>query len=121
MGTFHLHFTEGRTLRPADLPLLNSLSQQAAIALRLVTLADEGHQAAIASQREAQARRINDFLVKTVGSISGGVDLPLAVEAVIVELARALDTSHVQLFRHDAETRTIRLLFPIWKVSFAGV
>ena len=34
VGTFHLHFTSGRTLRPDDLPLLNALSQQALIELR---------------------------------------------------------------------------------------
>jgi signal transduction histidine kinase len=55
VGTFHLHFTGGRVMRPEDLPLLESLSQQAAIALRLVGLAEEARASALAGERENEA------------------------------------------------------------------
>ena len=76
VGTFHLHFTSGRTLRPDDLPLLNALSQQAAIALRLVSLADHANEAAVARERELQAEKraeelakANQALQKTTGVV----------------------------------------------------
>jgi signal transduction histidine kinase len=82
VGTFHLHFTAGRTLRPEDLPLLNSLSQQAAIGLRLVTLSDQANAAALMREREAIARlraaelsKANDAMRQAIESLAIEPDL----------------------------------------------
>jgi len=116
VGTFHLHFTGGRTLRPDDLPLLNALSQQAAIALRLVTLSDQAQHAAIAREREMEAElrakeasRISNFLNATLGQMSESADLQLTIESIITGLAREIGAGHVFLFRHDATACSIRL------------
>jgi GAF domain-containing protein len=94
-----------------QIEFVRTLAGQVSLAVELERVAEVERQHAMEMEREAQARRVNDFLVKTIGSISSGADLANAVEAVMVELAHTLEAAHVQLFRHDPATRTIRLSF----------
>jgi len=116
VGTLHLHFTGGRTLSPADLPLLEGLSQQAAIVIRMLELSEQAKQAAIAREQEAaaeiravEAHRISNFLSATLGRMAEGNDLHAAIDHIVTGLARELGAIHVFLFRHDPTARTLLL------------
>ncbi len=101
VGTLHLHFTGGRTLRKEDLPLLNALSQQAAIALRLVMLSDEAQEAALAQQRAAELAKANRALKSAVDSLAAARSGPLLLQGIVMVLRETLDAVSVLLSVRD--------------------
>jgi signal transduction histidine kinase len=112
VGTFHLHFTGGRTLRPDDLPLLNALSQQAAIALRLVTLSEEAQEAALARQREFEAdkraeelARANQALNECIQSLRDIENLEGFLEAVLLASERVSGSAGAAAFVYGPDDR----------------
>lgn len=118
VGTFHLHFTGGKILRPADLPLLEALLQHAALALRVEKLAEESRQAAVARETErvaqeqaAQARRVSEFLIESVRDLSSGNDISTVLESFLEHILRAgmqmLDGAIAQIFLYEPATGTL--------------
>ena len=116
VGTFHLHFDERRTLRLEDLSLLSALSQQAAIALRLVMLSDEGQQAALAQERQeaaesrtAELRKANEALAGTLDRLVTGSNVADAVNVILLEITKQSGASACHWFEYDAATNTLEV------------
>ncbi len=117
IGTLHLHFTNGRQLRPDDDLLFTALSQQAAIALRLSDLATRSRDAAIAHEQEAAAQKRVAELVKANASMRRSIDwlarepdLTAFLGHVLREISRQFDADAAQIFTYSADRRTLQTL-----------
>ena len=69
IGTIHIHFTNGQQMRQEDEAFFLSLTQQAAIALRIADLAEKAKQVAILEERNRMARDIHDTLAQSFTGI----------------------------------------------------
>ena len=93
----------------AEIILGESLAKQLGVAIRTARLAAQAQEAAVERVREIQARRLNDFLVRTVEGLSNGSDIRQALQALVTELARTVQAAHLFLFRHNAAARSLTL------------
>jgi signal transduction histidine kinase len=93
---------------PNEVALGESLAKQLGLAVQTVRLAEHALQAAVARDRES-ARRVNEFLIQTVGGLSNSENLQTALGSLLLTLAHSIHAAHLFLFRHDPVSRTLRL------------
>ena len=93
----------------AEIMLGESLAKQLGLAFRTARLAAQAQEAAVGREREIQASRLNDFLVRTVEGLSNGSDIRQALQTLVVELARTIQAAHLFLFRHNGADRSLTL------------
>ena len=94
---------------PSEIALAESLAKQLGVAMQSVRLAEQAREAAVARDREAQAKRASEFLVRTGTALSNSDDLPAALGSLLMALAESIDAAHLFLFRHDPLSHTLRL------------
>jgi signal transduction histidine kinase len=99
-----------------ELALGESLAKQLGLAMETSRLAEEAREAAILrertdalEERNAEARRIGNFLNATLGSLSESSDSQRTIELIVAGLAKELGAAHVFLFRHEADSSRLRL------------
>jgi GAF domain-containing protein len=99
-----------------ELALGESLAKQLGLAMETSRLAEEAREAAVLrertvalEERNAEARRLGNFLNTTLGSLSESSDSQHTVESIVRGLAKELEAAHVFLFRHEADSGRLHL------------
>lgn len=93
IGSISLGFREGQTLRVSDKPFIEGVADHVAIALRMVDLAEQARQLAVAREREAAMRETADRttrVIQTIQSSIDGLNAKRGSRAAILELLKAM-------------------------------
>jgi len=107
--TLCIYRSQERPFSDHEIALGEALAKQIGLAMEIAGLAGRAQQAAAAEGRETQAKRISEYLVRTVAGLSGASDLSAALASIIKELALTIGAAHVFMLRHDTKTDTLRL------------
>lgn len=120
IGSIGIGFRHGRRLRLIDKPFIEGVANQAAVALRMVDLAEQARQLAVSREREAAMRETADRATRvnqTIQSSIDGLNAERGARAAIVELMKAvagvfapLGVIEVLLSQFDPGTQVIRNL-----------
>jgi signal transduction histidine kinase len=89
--------------------IVRTLSSLIALAVEREGIAERNRELALTRDRELQAKRVSDFMARTVSRLTNDADLERALECLLAELASAVGAAHVFLFRHDSESRLLNL------------
>ncbi len=92
LGSIILRCTQHQEYKSEDLTLVRVLTHQAALAIQLTRLAEQGKQAAIGEERNRMAREIHDTLAQSFTSIQMQLEAALRLLARNPEQAQACIT-----------------------------
>jgi len=96
VGSFTIRFSEHRNFLPAELELVQALSHQATLAMRLTQLAEEAKQTVLFEERNRIASDIHDTLAQTFTGISLQLEVakqlvyqqPKTVEKILQDISQ---------------------------------
>jgi len=116
LGFLGLTFEGNMTLTPEQLSLAQALTHQATLSIKLMRLAQEAKQAAIAREQERAAQqqatelsRANTLLRNSLSRLSTNPNLKDVLGHLLVELVRYAGASVGHIFIHDVVQDTLTL------------
>ncbi len=120
LGRLALNFREVRVLSPAEGELAKSIANQVALVLKMVSLAEQIEQAAIAreqeqaaQQRAVQLTKANASLRKSLTTLASELDLNQFLGQVLTVIADLFDSPMTEYWYHQGDTAWLGLM--IWQ------